>query len=206
MLRVSAQIRLQGEDSTPGKGRFPLRIPIVSALSGISIATYAIVIVSARDSEWLHEWVDRCRSAVSAVYSMFLTRTNIASHDTGSEIGDSLDLMAHIYAISWIIGFLFFVFLSLTTLFRLRTYYISVSLPNFPKNKMLIDHIAWKFGWVLGCWAAAAYGGELNSIVSRTVFSSVFIPLMFYFVLAFLASLLAHFRFRQQEAPGSRRI
>lgn len=203
---VSARTEFQRENAEPEKRRFPHRIFFTSALSGISIATYTIVVMSARRGEWLDEWVERCRPAVSSVYSMFLTRTNIASHDSASEIGDRLDLMAHVYAISWITGFLFFVILSLTTLVSLRNYYVSVSLPKFPKNKMLVDHIAWKFGWILGCWSAAAYGGELSSIVSRTVLSSVFIPLTFYFVLAFLASLLAHFRFRQQEESDSRRI
>lgn len=145
-------------------------------------------------------WLENSRSATDTVYSLLLTRTNLASHESASALGDKLEPMVHAYGFSWVIGLSFFILLFLTSLIGLRDYYVTASLPAYPKNKPLIDHIAWKWGGILGCWAGAAYGGELYNIFSRTFFAGLFIPLMFYFVLAFVASLLAHFRFRRLRA------
>lgn len=180
--------------------QFPRRIILLCGLSGIFCLTYTILMMNFNQNSAFEKWIEKSRPAISIVYSMLLNRTNLSSHDETSVSGNDLDVMVHVYAFSWIIGFSFFVLLILTSLIKLRDYYIAVSLPKYSKNKPLIDHIAWRWGGILGCWAGASYGGELNSIFPRTFFSSLFVPLMFYFVLAFTASLLAYIRFQRHVA------
>ena len=179
--------------------KFPRRILLLCSLSGISCLTYTILAMSLYKTSSFERWVEMSQPAVTLVYSILPAQTDLRTHESIAAIGETLNPMIHTYGFSWIIGFSFFVPMFLFSLFNLRNYYVEVSLPDYPKNKPLIDHIAWRFIGLIGCWVVAAYGGEQEKLYLRTFYASLFVPLTFYYALGFIASLLAHFRFRKSR-------
>ena len=179
--------------------KFPKRIILLCGLSCISCLAYTILAMNFYKASLFERWIEVSQPAVNIVYSILPAHTDLRTHESISAIGETLKPMVQTYGFSWIIGFSFLVPMFLFSLFNLRDYYVEVSLPAYPKKKPLIDHVAWRFIGLIGCWVAAAYGGELEKPYLRTFYASLFVPLTFYYALGFIASLLAHFRFRKSK-------